>query len=142
MRNCPDYSIRKRKANKTVNKMKTKIIHRSIIGAICIPLMFAACKIQAPYQKDVNTSIPDAFAETHDSINSSQIKWNEYFNDSHLTSLIDTALSNNQELNIMLMSIEMERNEVRVRKGEYLPFVSVNAGTGVEKSRQIHKSRC
>ena len=31
------------------------------------------------------------------------------------------------------MSIEMERNEVRVRKGEYLPFVSVNAGTGVEK---------
>jgi NodT family efflux transporter outer membrane factor (OMF) lipoprotein len=113
--------------------MKTNIINRAFIGVILIPLMFVTCKIQAPYQKDENTNLPDSFTESTDTINSSQIKWDEYFNDPLLISLIDTALINNQELNIILMEIEIAQNEIRIRKGEYLPFIGVNAGVGVEK---------
>ncbi len=47
--------------------------------------------------------------------------------------MIDTALSRNQELNITLQEIEISKNEIRARKGEYLPFVGLRAGAGVEK---------
>ena len=44
-----------------------------------------------------------------------------------------TALQNNQELNITLQEIEIARNEVRARKGEYLPFIGLGASAGVDK---------
>lgn len=47
--------------------------------------------------------------------------------------LIDTALSNNQELNIVMQEIQISRNEVRARKGEYLPFVRLEGAAGLEK---------
>jgi len=50
-----------------------------------------------------------------------------------LSALIDTALHNNQELNITLQEIEISQNEISARKGEYLPFVNLGGGAGVEK---------
>lgn len=61
------------------------------------------------------------------------IAWKTFFADTDLAALIDTALQRNQELNIALQEIEITRNEVRARKGEYLPSVSLRAGAGVEK---------
>ncbi|MGN6476010.1 MAG: TolC family protein, partial [Flavipsychrobacter sp.] len=40
---------------------------------------------------------------------------------------------NNQELNITLQEIQITRNEIRARKGEYLPFLGIRAGGGVDK---------
>jgi multidrug efflux pump subunit AcrA (membrane-fusion protein) len=48
--------------------------------------------------------------------------------------LIDTALANNQELNVTLQEIEIARNEIRARRGEYLPFVRLGGGVGIEKA--------
>jgi outer membrane protein, multidrug efflux system len=42
-------------------------------------------------------------------------------------------LNHNQELNITLQEINIARNEVRARKGEYLPLVNAIAGAGMEK---------
>ncbi len=53
--------------------------------------------------------------------------------DPYLSDLIDTALKNNQELNITLQEIEISKNEVRDKKGEYLPFIGLKAGAGTEK---------
>ncbi len=47
--------------------------------------------------------------------------------------MIDTALAHNQELNILLQEIEISKNEIRARKGEYLPFMGVKLGAGVDK---------
>lgn len=47
--------------------------------------------------------------------------------------MIDTALKNNQELNITQREIEIARNEVRARKGEYLPSVGIGTSVGVDK---------
>jgi NodT family efflux transporter outer membrane factor (OMF) lipoprotein len=47
--------------------------------------------------------------------------------------LIDTALKNNQELNITLREIDITRNEIRARKGEYLPFVAARGAAGIDK---------
>jgi NodT family efflux transporter outer membrane factor (OMF) lipoprotein len=60
--------------------------------------------------------------------------------DPDLRTLIDSALSNNQELNIMLQEIAVSKNEVRARKGEYLPFLDLAAGAGVEKAGEYTRN--
>jgi NodT family efflux transporter outer membrane factor (OMF) lipoprotein len=61
------------------------------------------------------------------------IKWKDFFSDSKLITLIDEALANNQELNIMLQQIAVANNEIQIRKGEYLPFVNAYAGADIDK---------
>jgi NodT family efflux transporter outer membrane factor (OMF) lipoprotein len=77
--------------------------------------------------------VPDSYGKTSDTAKMVAINWRQYFDDPNLTVLIDSALSKNQELNITLQEIEITRNEVRARKGEYLPFVNTGVGAGVEK---------
>jgi NodT family efflux transporter outer membrane factor (OMF) lipoprotein len=68
-----------------------------------------------------------------DSTSVASISWREYFDDPDLIALIDAALQNNQELNILLREIEVSKNEVLEREGEYLPFVNIGAGVGADK---------
>lgn len=84
--------------------------------------------------KQENKNLPENYSEqSTDTINSAAIKWRDFFSDPNLIKLIDTALVNNQELSIMLQQIDVAQNEVRARKGEYLPFVGYSAGAEVEK---------
>jgi len=102
-------------------------------GITCLSLLYTACTGPAQVQKKENKTVPAAFNNTSDSINTAKVNWKEFFTDPYLTSLIDTALANNQELNIMLQEINLAKNEVRARKGQYLPFVELEAGAGVDK---------
>ena len=111
------------------NKNKAKILGFALLSLLC-----ASCKIPAIVQKTENKSTPNTYANnTSDTTNVANIKWKDFFKDKYLTSLIDTALRNNQELNITLQEIEIARNEVRTRKGELLPIVGLKAGAGLEK---------
>lgn len=98
-----------------------------------LALNFTGCKTPTMVQKTENKEVPLSYNDSKDTLNTATFKWKEYFVDPHLDSLITTALSNNQELNITLQEIEIARNEIRARKGEYLPFVGLKAGAGVEK---------
>lgn len=110
---------------------KTKSLYRlMIIGGI---LTLWACKTPTLVQKTENTDVPESFNTSKDTVNVVKMNWKEYFTDPHLVKLIDVALQNNQELNIMMQEIEIARNEIRARKGEYLPFVGIVAGAGGEK---------
>lgn len=114
--------------------MNRRKIYRYAVAA-CVILCMAACKSLNVPEKTENRSVPDFFAEVlNDSLNSGKINWNEYFKDPNLQNLIETAFQNNQELNITLQEIEISKNEIRARKGEYLPSVGVKAGVGVEKA--------
>lgn len=103
------------------------------MGIGCISFMYMACKLPSLVHKTENNKVPTSFSASQDSTNSARIVWRDFFGDSYLNALIDTALRNNQELNITMQEIEIARNEVRARKGEYLPFVGVQAGAGVDK---------
>src|SRR5688572_6239375 len=103
------------------------------IAIAFLPLGFAACKLPADANKAVNRNTPTSYIGTTDSTNTAKVKWREFFTDPNLVALIDTALKNNQELNITLQEIAISRNEIRARKGEYLPFVGIKAGAGVDK---------
>lgn len=103
------------------------------LGLAGIALTYAACKVPGLAGKTENKTVPSSYNSSQDTANMAKLRWKDYFTDPNLNALIDTALKNNQELNIMLQEIEIAGNEVRARKGEYLPFVGVRGAAGVEK---------
>lgn len=111
--------------------MKTKL--KPILTFSLGALLLASCSVKPLMKKDENKNTPASFNSSQDTTNSAQLKWNIFFSDPNLQALIDTALLNNQELNIMLQEIEIAKNEVSARKGEYLPFVGLGGASKVEK---------
>lgn len=106
-------------------------IKRMALGGIV--LLTAACSptlVNRPENKTVPVSYQQ---DAGDTTNSATMRWREFFKDPNLVALIDTALRNNQEYNIVTQEIEIARNEARARKGEYLPFVNIGVGAGVDK---------
>ncbi len=61
------------------------------------------------------------------------INWRHYFTDTLLLKLIDTALSNNMDLQMALQRIEMSRSSVKLANGALLPQVSLNVSGGVRR---------
>ncbi|MDQ6470886.1 TolC family protein [Flavobacterium sp. LHD-80] len=112
---------------------KLKVYKYSAVLGLCLAAV--SCKTPAPETATASAPVPQSFgaAATLDTINTSTVKWNEFFKDQNLVDLIDVALKNNQELNMTLQEIEIAKNDVRVRKGLLLPTVGVRAGAGVEK---------
>ena len=101
---------------------------------LLISVGFTACKIPALISKQENKTVPAYYNEAQDSTNIATIKWRQYFTDPYLNAIIDSALKNNQELNIALREIEIDKNEIQARKGEYLPFVKMAGAAGIDKT--------
>ncbi|HTM98029.1 MAG TPA: TolC family protein [Pedobacter sp.] len=101
------------------------------LGAIVLTI--ASCKVPALIQVEEHSHAPSAYHTSLDTVNSGSLPWRTFFTDKNLVSLIDTALKNNQELNITLQEIEIAKNEVRLKQGELMPSVSARLGLGVEK---------
>lgn len=105
----------------------------AIIVCAFAAIIEAGCKVPKLVQAPQPKTTPANFNSVDDSLNSGLIKWRVFFSDSHLISLIDTALKNNQELSITLQEIEIARNDIRARHGRLLPFVEGGAGAGIDK---------
>ncbi len=120
--------------NKNTTPMLKRIIY-ICLGATAITLAVSGCKTPELIQKNVNAAVPESYSNSsQDSTNTAaDVVWKDYFSDPYLKALIDTALSNNQELNITLQEIQIAQNEIRVRKGEILPSVGLGAAAGVDK---------
>jgi multidrug efflux system outer membrane protein len=103
------------------------------IGLASLSLLYTGCIGTSVVQRKENKTVPESYNSSKDSVNTAKTKWKDFFTDQNLTDLIDIALKNNQELNIMLQEINIAKNEVRARKGLYLPTLNAGAGAGVEK---------
>ncbi|MXV17245.1 TolC family protein [Hufsiella ginkgonis] len=110
-----------------INKIHT------CIGLLGLSLAVASCKVPAIVQTTENKQVPGAYNISRDTTNTASLPWRSFFTDPHLAALIDTALKNNQELNVTLQEIEMAKNDIRFRKGQILPTVGAKVGIGVEK---------
>ncbi|MCB0382884.1 MAG: TolC family protein [Psychroserpens sp.] len=114
-------------------KTSLNIKKRYVFGLLSVALLFSCVPTQNVV-KEVNTTVPEQYKNNaKDSLNTAMLNWKDVFSDPNLITLIDTALANNQELNVMLQRIVIANNEVKVRTGEYLPFVNIYAGAEVEK---------
>ena len=117
--------------------MRKRLIYQCL-SAAGLALAVGACKTPELVVKNESRSTPASYstaaaAATPDSTTAARIQWKQFVTDPNLQALIGTALQNNQELNITLQEIEIARNEIRARKGEYLPFVSLGARSDVAK---------
>jgi outer membrane protein, multidrug efflux system len=112
--------------------MITKLISKSLLLSLAF-ISIEACNIPLNTSRKENNSVPAAYFSSVDSTNVARLSCKKIFSDAYLHSLIDTALKNNQELNIVKQEIEIRKNEVRARKGEYLPFVGLMGGSNIEK---------
>ncbi|GAA4325127.1 TolC family protein [Pontixanthobacter gangjinensis] len=104
-----------------------------LLGALAVISIYGC--VPTRDVREEKTALPDKFGEiqSKDTLNTANLNWREFFQDPQLIALIDTALVNNQELNIMLQQVSMAKNEIRARKGEYLPSVNIGAAAEVEK---------
>ncbi|MBS1647073.1 MAG: TolC family protein [Bacteroidetes bacterium] len=121
--------------------IKNKIItYLALVGVAAL----ASCKVPSWIgKKDQNQVAPKAFtnvASSDSTNNTAKIKHNDFFKDQNLRALIDTALKNNQELNIVMQEINSLRSEVIAKKGAYLPFVGVGPAVGFEKSSRYTRN--
>lgn len=110
---------------------KTRIY--KYIGIAALLVSVASCKIPEIAQPSEDLNLPQSYNGTTDTLNIASMEWKDYFDDPYLDSLIATGLQNNQELKITLREIEIANNEIRAKKGEYLPFVGLRAGADVDK---------
>jgi outer membrane protein, multidrug efflux system len=113
--------------------MKNK---KNIKFGLFLGLMFwlNSCKVENLPIKTVNNTLVKSYGVTDVDTTIVDIHWKNYFTDNNLKDIIDEALINNQELNIMVHEIEISKNEIMARKGEYQPFGFLTGGLGGEKS--------
>lgn len=95
-------------------------------------LSLSSC-VPALKMREARKAEPATYVGGSDTTDAATMQWRQFFKDPDLLALVDSALANNQELNIMLQEITIAKNEVRARKGEYLPFVDIGAAADVEK---------
>ena len=117
-----------------INIIKFFMKHGKLLLVLLLGVcVFNSC-VPTKELKQENKNLPSQYEQqSTDTTNSAIIQWKDFFKDDNLIKLIDTALVNNQELNIMLKQIDVAQNEVKARKGEYLPFITYGVGAEVEK---------
>ena len=104
------------------------------LGAVGLAWALGGCQLPKLALKDANRTVPASYVTTStDSTNAARLPWQQFFADPNLKALIGEALQNNQELNIALQEIQVARNEVQMRKGEYLPFVGLGVRAEAER---------
>lgn len=109
---------------------------RRINCSLTVPLLLIAFSGCSTLNTDLSIpekEIPAAFHNQKKSATIAGIKWRQYFSDVLLQKLIDTALSNNMDLQMALQRIEMLRSSVKLANGALLPQVGLNVGGSVRR---------
>lgn len=104
-----------------------------LAGSGCVPALVNGGARAANKEMPASYSGAQGSAADGGDSSSGQLKWSEFFSDPKLNGLIDVALKNNQELNIVSLEVDLAQNEVMSRQGDFLPKLSFKAGAGLEK---------
>ncbi len=108
------------------------------VGLGCVALLAAGCvaSLDQPKARDERRVLPSSFpspAPLQDVQLVAQKRYDTFFPDTHLRTLIGQGLQNNQEFNIRVQEIILARNEVFARRGEIFPKVDLGTGVGLER---------
>ncbi|MGI2323915.1 MULTISPECIES: TolC family protein [unclassified Methylococcus] len=110
----------------------TKVVCRFL--AVLASLTLQACGIPDMTTRTADVHLPDRYkAGPTEKSNSAIIKWNDFFEDENLLNLLEIAVANNKDVNIMMQRISAAENEIQARRGAYLPFIRTGAKAGGEK---------
>ncbi|MEC3878690.1 efflux transporter outer membrane subunit [Parapedobacter sp. 10938] len=116
--------------------------------AVICSLLISSCKVGRDYVRP-ETDLTDTFRGTvvdesalDDSVNIADIPWYDFFTDSMLTMLIDSAIANNFDMQTALKNIEIANQSVRQSRAAFLPQIGAElAGTNHQwRSRDYYSS--
>ncbi len=100
---------------------------------ILISFAVLSCKTAKDVQSEITTQLPKKFQEQIDSKTTVLPNWNVFFGDSTLTSLINTSLEHNFEVQSAMQRVLQFRFDVVLNKGIRLPDVNFNGIVGQQK---------
>lgn len=115
----------------TISMIKNNKIY-TVIAIIVIFLSIGSCKIpQTTLNEDtLKMSLPSLPKDSSVSI---PPIWRDFFQDSTLQALIDTALQKNQDIKITLQELAIAKSAITLKQGTLLPSITANMGAGVSK---------
>ena len=96
-------------------------------------LCIGACKTPQATTLPKDTLKESLASMSRDSSVTISPAWRDFFQDSVLRSLIDTALQNNHDLKITLQELAIAKSAITAKQGALLPSISANVGAGISK---------
>jgi NodT family efflux transporter outer membrane factor (OMF) lipoprotein len=107
------------------------------LAACGLLLASSGCNIPGQRFPEAPAPLPATFNGQISSQNAAYIGIREFFNNPLLTGLIIQGLASNQELKIRNQEVQIASNEILMRRGAYLPFVSGGLSGGVERTSKF-----
>lgn len=110
--------------------MKNKIIPMALAG-----LLLTSCGAYRKYQPvaEVSTSLYGTDVEANDTPSLATIAWREFFTDTALQSLIDTALVNNTDYQVAQLRTEQALASLGAAKLAYFPSLNLGADGNIAR---------
>ena len=113
----------------------------SFLLALVALLLLGGCQITAPLRMPPASAPPLLFrggaaadsTARADSVSVADIQWADFFADSILVELVDTALQQNLDLRTTVQRIEVARADLRYARGALLPTVDGVASAGLDR---------
>lgn len=112
-----------------MRQIKNIIKYWSLVTCLFLMHCQTVKKTDNPFVK----KIPASFTDNHDTLSSATIRWEEFFNDPFLTSLIKEGLTNNPDQHIAIQKMEMAKAGVMSARGALLPVVAANISAAQRK---------
>lgn len=106
---------------------------RKVLLMIVIAVCICSCKPVNTIQDPAGRVMPAAYQDGTDTINSATLSWKQFFGDKHLVDLIDSAITNNWDMQIALQRIKAAQANVLFRKGMLNPSVSAGAAASLRR---------
>lgn len=114
----------------------SKIYFTLILGVV---LFMSSCKVGEKY-KQPELPLPEEFTQEVltkqlDSIPYASISWEDFFHDTTLIALIDSALKNNHDMQVALKNIDIAHRTLKQNRLEYLPSIDGNVASAHQQYR-------
>jgi len=107
------------------------------IVILLVSLLYIGCKAPIAMGITDTSKLPSSYTTSNDSnkdsINTANINWRDFFTDTYLVALIDTAVKNNYDVLLTLQEIEVASNKVKQKNGLLFPSFAARANLGVDK---------
>jgi len=100
---------------------------------IVIVISIISCRMAKPVQLPAIKSLPDSFTVATDTHSIANLSWKQFFTDSRLVALIDSALHNNPDLFIANQRIEVAKAQLYMRRAAFYPSLNGVIGANADK---------
>lgn len=112
------------------NKKAVSLLKRAMYCAILL-FVLAGCKAGKNYTQpklDLPQEYRNSATDSLDSANIAKINWREFFDDTVLVSLIDTALKNNLNLQQYAKDVNIATQDLKQARVNFLPEINAELG--------------